>query len=68
VPEEVLNCPDNQTAKRIIEQIGKERSSAGKEFTLNPISGIPGSFYTDSRLRDLKQVCQEIINERNSQV
>ena len=56
---------DNEVAKQLILKLGNEQISAGK-FSLNPISGVRGTFYTDNRIEDLKQVCWDIIEERKS--
>lgn len=51
----------DERAKRDIISIGRCKHSG---FTLNPISGVDGEFYTMDRKRDLVATCKEIIAAR----
>lgn len=53
----------NKKAAAVIAEIGLKGIS---NFTLNPISGIKGDFYTTNRADDLYGVCVEIIKERQN--
>ena len=50
---------DNE-AKLLIVKIGKETNP---NFTLNPMSGIQGIFFTTRRRSDLLEVCRNVLTE-----
>ncbi len=50
----------NEKCQDAILDLGK-----GRGINLNPVSGIPGEFYRFNRAEDIRQVCLEILNERN---
>lgn len=35
-------------------------------YSLNPMSGIEGSFYTNNRAEDIRKLCIEILTERDA--
>jgi hypothetical protein len=56
VPDLIEN-PTDESVKNKIEELG---------FELCSTKGIDGEFYTVNRLQDLKLVCLDIINEKDS--
>lgn len=49
-------------ARKFLEKLGYVLK--GESFTLNPISGVEGFFYTESRKEDLINLCEELIKEK----
>lgn len=52
----------NEQAKAVIREIAEDWIPG---FTLNPISGVPGRFYRESRADDIDAVCLAILKERH---
>jgi hypothetical protein len=52
----------NESAKAFIVKIGRHTSPT---FTLNPVSGIPGTFFRDDRINDVISLCRYILAERS---
>jgi len=68
VPRWVENCDDpvtmtNERAKHVIVTIGRKWR---KDFSLNPLSGISGQFFTRDRAVDVALLCRVLIGERES--
>jgi hypothetical protein len=56
VPE-ILEDLNNEKVRDFILELG---------YDLNPMKGIDGDFYTINRLKDLHELCREIIKDRNN--
>lgn len=67
VPEIVnasnIPCVSDADGKRMILEIGRKHRP---DFSLNPISGVKGRFFTDNREQDLRMLCDDILLERNA--
>lgn len=50
--------PDNTAAKRLILRVGREKHGS---FSLNPIKGIAGDFFRDTRHSDLLQLVDYLL-------
>jgi hypothetical protein len=50
--------------KRLILEVGRLRHG---EFSLNPMSGVPGSFFRGDRRADLKALTHQILDESREQ-
>lgn len=48
----------NRAAKEVILSVGR---SVHGDFSLNPLSGVSGSFFTDHRLRDVRELIEFMI-------
>lgn len=53
----------NETAKEIILLEGKKYNN---DFTLNPLKGIKGNFFSKNRFEDLMTTCEDILTERDN--
>ena len=65
IPDMVAASPQsftNDSAKALITEIGRRTCPT---FSLNPISGVPGSFFRDDRVNEILSVCQYILAERS---
>lgn len=51
----MIKSPSNEDVRDKILELG---------YDLNPMKGVDGNFYTDRRIRDLKQLACQIIKER----
>jgi hypothetical protein len=49
-------CPTDRRVRALVEQLG---------YSINSMSGWPGTFYTTNRYDDLMSVVDELISERN---
>ena len=49
-------------ARRLLMFLGTDLK--GDSFTLNPMSGVPGEYYTTNRKEDLLNLCRELIQEK----
>jgi hypothetical protein len=56
--EDEAHLLSNRAAKEVILSVGR---SAHGDFSLNPLSGVAGSFFTDHRLRDLRDLVEFMI-------
>ncbi len=66
VPEWVERHDDitsmtDRRAKEIMLMLGRAKS---KGFSLNPLKGIPGSFYRENRAEDIEVVCRDLIGRK----
>jgi len=52
----------NTNARKFLEKLGCVLK--GDSFTLNPMSGVGGFFYTENRKEDLVNLCEELIKEK----
>jgi len=48
-------------AKRLILDVGRR---SRPDFSLNPIHGVPGHFFRESRRQDIENVCLQILSQR----
>lgn len=53
---------DNAWGKAFITEVGE---SSCRGFTLNPVSGIPGVFFRDTREVDIVETCKLLLSERS---
>ena len=53
----------DEDARAHLEFLG--RYLKGKDFSLNPMSGIEGDFYRDNRKDDILLLCRELLSARN---
>ena len=54
--------PTDENARKYLTSLGEKLK--GDSFTLNPMSGIEGNFYTTNRKEDLISLCKELIREK----
>jgi hypothetical protein len=61
VEERLATSLNNERAKSIIREVG---AGAVPGFTLNPLRGIPGRFFRQHRIRDLRAICNHLLELR----
>ena len=66
VPELIRKHDDsrkmtNERAKRVITEVGKQSCP---DFSLNPMSGIPGNMFREHRRRDVELACRLLVTQK----
>jgi hypothetical protein len=60
VREKAILVPDNAAAKRLILCVGRDKHGG---FSLNPIKGIEGDFFRETRHSDLLQLVDYVLEQ-----
>ena len=48
-------------ARELMIELGTRQSAS---FTINPMKGVQGEYYRDTRADDIEELCRELISER----